>query len=238
MIKKILLILGLEMCLLVVMPVIVLALPVLTSPDFQIDPDVSNTFGGSPSSTNYGLVDSGGEAVIGNGTSGSYKLTSGYVAQLQQSLQIVVSPSSLVLPPLTPGTSVNGSIAAVINTDAPGYDLAVSKNQLLTHSDTITTIPDVSSSIASPAAWVEGTTKGLGFTLTGAPDSITGKWGSNPNYNYAAIPTSTSTNFYTHTGYTGGNSQTINMQVRLDVSNNQKSGFYTSTATITATIKP
>ncbi|MGH7239310.1 MAG: hypothetical protein ACREHG_04490, partial [Candidatus Saccharimonadales bacterium] len=55
----------------------------LTSPDYQLSPAVGNSFGGSFGSSNYKLTDSGGEAAIGNGAGGSYKLGSGFIAELQ-----------------------------------------------------------------------------------------------------------------------------------------------------------
>lgn len=69
-----------------------------TSPSYVIDASTMNTFGGSTSSSNYRLVSSGGEAIIGNGTGGSYKLGQGYVAQLESAspnIQVAVQPSGL-----------------------------------------------------------------------------------------------------------------------------------------------
>lgn len=96
------------------------------------------------------------------------------------------------------------------------------------------TIPAVSSSIASPAAWSEGTTKGLGFSLSAAP-GLDGKWGSGANY--AAFPLSPTT-FYTRSGYTGGIKDVIALRARLDVTTAQYTGDYENTVTITGTIIP
>jgi hypothetical protein len=67
------------------------------STNFTIDAStVGNSVGGAQSSSNYQLVSSGGDSVIGNGASGSYKLGEGYVAQLDKSLQLTVQPSGLI----------------------------------------------------------------------------------------------------------------------------------------------
>jgi len=99
-----------------------------------------------------------------------------------------------------------------------------------------TAIPSVSSNISSPSAWVEGTTKGLGFTLFSTnATAIPGSWGSGANY--AAIPGS-STTFYSRTGYTGGSKDVLGMRLRLDVADNQDAGDYANRMTITGTMIP
>ena len=99
-----------------------------------------------------------------------------------------------------------------------------------------TAIPAVSGSIGSPAAWSEGTTKGLGFTLYSTnATAIPGAWGSGNNY--AALPM-TGTTFYTRTGYTAGAKDVLSMRLRLDVATNQESGDYTNQMTITGTMTP
>lgn len=68
------------------------------STNYTIDAGVAgNSLGGTQSSTNYRLVSSGGESVIGNASGGSYKLGEGYVAQLEKSLQLTVQPANQVL---------------------------------------------------------------------------------------------------------------------------------------------
>lgn len=95
-------------------------------------------------------------------------------------------------------------------------------------------ISAVSSSIASPVAWSEGTTKGLGFSLTAAP-GLDGKWGSGANY--AAFPLS-GTTFYTRSGYSGGVKDVIAMRARVDVTTSQVASEYQNIVTITGTIVP
>lgn len=206
-----------------------------TSPSYTIDASsVGSSLSGTQNSTNYSLVGSGGESVIGNAASGSYKISQGYVAQLEQSIQLSLSPSTLNLGTITPGVSGTVNFTASILTDAPGYTLSVNQDNNLTKGGD--TIPAVSGSIASPVTWTEGTTKGLGFSLVSTnATAIPGKWSAGGAF--AAFP-GTSTAFYTRTGYTGGATDTLDMRVRLDVANTQPSGAYTNIATWVGTTTP
>jgi hypothetical protein len=144
--------------------------------------------------------------------------------------------SAQTIPQITAGISQTALTDIVVNTDAGGYNLAVSQDHDLRHTDTTTTISPVGSAIASPALWSEGTTKGLGFAVT-AGSQVETKWGSGPGYKYAALP-GTDTTFHSHTGPLGGAADTSTIQFRLDVPAAQKSGAYSNTATISATIIP
>ena len=217
------------------MPGIAAAVP-LSSTNFRLDPDVANTFGGRTSSANYVLQDSGGEGVIGTKGSTSYRLAEGYVAQLAQAIELTLSAGSVTIPAVTPGISQTGTINTLVRTDAPSYTLGIHQDNDLTHTDASTTIAAISSSIGSTDLWSEGTTKGLGFTITGGTD-IESSWGSNPNYKYAAIPGSVTT-FHTHSGFLGGATDTTSLQYRLDVPSTQKSGTYSNTVTYSATMQP
>ena len=139
------------------------------------------------------------------------------------------------LPNVTPGTSTTYSADAIVRTDAGGYDLYIQQPGLLTHTDTTTTLANISAAIASPAAWVEGTTKGLGFTVTSGTQ-IEAKWGTGP-YNYAAAPSS-ATAYHSRTGLTGGVPEVTTVQFRADSNPSQKQGAYSTTIIYTATIKP
>lgn len=206
-----------------------------TSPNYTIDASTTgSSLSGAQSSTNYQLVSSGGESVIGNAASGSYKLGQGYVSQLDQSLQLSVAPSTINIGAVTPGVSNTATFAASILTDAPGYTLSVNQDGDLQSG--ANTIPAVAGSIASPLAWSEGSTKGLGFSLVSTTaTAIPGKWSSGDAY--AAFPSS-STAFYTRTGYTGGSTDTLNMRVRLDTTSAQVAGNYTNTVTWIGTTTP
>lgn len=207
-----------------------------SSTNFKIDASVAAPFGGQLGSSNYKMVVSGGEATADSETSASYKIAHGYVAQLHQSIDISIVQNPVNLGTVVPGVSNTATLTAHIFTDAPSYGLYINQNNDLTNGGN--TIPGISGgTIASPAVWTEGTTKGLGFTITGAPTAVDSKWGTNPNYNYAAIPNS-STNFYTRSGFSGGTQDTVMLQPRLDVATSQPSGAYANTVTLTATIVP
>lgn len=208
-----------------------------TSTNYTIDASaIGNSVGGAQNSTSYNLVSSGGESVIGNAASGSYKLTQGYVAQLEQSLELTLSPSTLTIPAVTPNTSQLVNFSANVLTDAPGYTLSANQNNDLTRSSGGNTIPAVSGSIASPVTWSEGTTKGLGFSLVSTTaTALPGKW--NAGASYAAFPASASS-FYTRTGLSGGATDTLSMRLRLDVANTQVTGNYSNTITWLGTITP
>lgn len=67
-----------------------------TGTSWKINGTLGNSLGGSGSSASYNLVDSGGESIIGSGSGGSYSLNTGYVSQLENSLQLTLQPSGLV----------------------------------------------------------------------------------------------------------------------------------------------
>lgn len=206
-----------------------------TSPNYTIDAStIGNTFGGSQTSANYALVSSGGESVIGNGTSGSYKLGEGYVAQLDRAMELTLDNATINLGTVTPGTSKTANLVASVRTDAPGYVLGVNQNHDLQFG--AYTIPGVSGSIGSPVTWSESSTKGLGFSLVSTnATAIPGKWSAGASY--AAFPSS-STTFYSRSGYTGGATDTLTMRVRLDTQSSQVGGAYTNTVTWVGTTNP
>lgn len=138
------------------------------------------------------------------------------------------------LPNITPGTSQTYSSDVIIQTDAGGYDLFISTPQLLTHTDTVTTIPAISSTIASPAGWTEGTTKGLGFTVSLATQ-LEAKWSAGTAF--AAIP-ALATAYHSRIGLNGGVPEKTSVQFRADTTPSQKQGAYSTTVIYTVTLKP
>lgn len=141
--------------------------------------------------------------------------------------------TGLTLQTIIPGASNTSPFSVITQTTAGGYNLAINENHDLQNGSN--TIPAISGSIASPMAWNEGTTKGLGFTLTGTNATpIAASW--NNGTNYAALPL-TATTFYTRTG-TQSSKDTVNLQLRADVPPGQASGTYTNTMTITGTANP
>lgn len=143
---------------------------------------------------------------------------------------------AFTLPNVTPGQSQIYNADAVVRTDAPGYDLYIQSLGLLTHTDTTTTIPNITSTIASPATWSEGVTKGLGFTVTAATQ-LEAKWGTSPNFAYAAVPASP-TVYHSRSGENGTTVETTNLQFRADTTASQKQGTYKTTLVYTATMRP
>ncbi len=206
-----------------------------TSPNYTIDASIDNSFGGSVTGDSYQLVASGGESIVGNGTGGSYILDQGYVAQLTNSLQLTVDPDSIDFEDeIIPGNSRQADTTVSILTDAPGYSLAI--NQTGDLSDGNHTIPGIGATIASPTAWDEGNTKGLGVSLASTnATALPGKW--NSGNSYAALP-STATTIYSRTGFSGGSEDNLTLRYRLDVTASQASGAYTTTAVYTGTILP
>ncbi len=147
------------------------------------------------------------------------------------------SSSAFTVPNITPGISQIYDADAVVRTDAGGYSLYIQEDHDLLHTvDGITTIPGVTANIATPAAWNEGTTKGLGFSLISGTQ-VEVKWGSTPNFNFAFIPT-TPTIFHSRTGLNGGVPEKSSVRFRADTATSQKSGTYTNSVVYTATLKP
>jgi len=205
-----------------------------SSTNYVIDASVANGFGGQDGSTNYSLVGSGGESIIGAASSTSYMVGMGYVAQLNYSIQVTAQQASISFPTLTPGAPQTVALNANVSTDASGYSLAISQNQDLTDASSHT-IPKIAATIASPAAWVNGTTKGLGFTIGSATAGVPAKW-SGPAY--AAMPNSASpTVFYTRSGQPSG-TETISLTYKLDTDSLQPSGVYSNIVTLTGTMTP
>jgi hypothetical protein len=143
---------------------------------------------------------------------------------------------AFTLPNITPGQSQTYSADAVIRTDAGGYDLYLQAPKPLTHTDTVTTIPNIAGTIGTPIAWVEGVTKGIGFGVS-AGSLLEVKWGSNPNYDYAGLP-SANTVYHSRTGLNGSIPELTTIQYRADTTASQKQGTYSATIIYTATIRP
>ena len=136
---------------------------------------------------------------------------------------------------IIPNASQTVQADIIVQSDAPGYTLGVFQDNNLTSASS--TIPGISSgTIASPTSWSEGTTKGLGFTLTSSNATpVPAKWNSGSSY--AALP-GASTSIYTRSGYTTGSKDVTTMKYRLDVSAAQPTGKYTNTVTYTGVMIP
>jgi predicted outer membrane protein len=64
------------------------------STNYSIDGAIGNSFGGSNNSSSYTMTSTGGDSIIGEGTSGSYRLGEGYIAQQERAIELTVQPSS------------------------------------------------------------------------------------------------------------------------------------------------
>ena len=121
---------------------------------------------------------------------------------------------------------------AIVSTDASNYSVAIQQNQNLTSGPN--TIPAISSTVASPTTWSEGTTKGLGFSLASTnATAIDGKWSAGNAY--AALP-GTATTVYSRTGV--GVKDVLGLKLKLDVTSTQAAGVYTNIVTVTGTMLP
>lgn len=139
--------------------------------------------------------------------------------------------TGLTLGALTSG-STTSTVDAIVRTNATDYNLAVQQDHNLQSG--ANTIPAIGGSIASPATWSEGVTKGLGFTLTGAP-TLDSKWSSGTMY--AAVPSSATT-FYSGSGHVNGVVDIVNLRLKLDIAASQPTGAYSNAVTYTGTTIP
>ncbi len=202
------------------------------SANYKIDADVIGASGALGSSTNYKLNDTMGEPVAGIGSSTNYKLQQGFQYMINTGISLTVDSNTKNLGSVNPGSSVAGQSTLTVTTDSwGGYDLLVDENHAMLHTDAVTEIPDYSCTIASPCAW---SSNGFGFTVLSGTD-VEAKWGTNPNYNYAAVPLA-ATVFHTKAGYaSGGNETVVGYNVAPAIS--QKSGTYSNAIVFTVAAK-
>lgn len=67
----------------------------ITSPSYKINGNLGGSFGGQTSSTNYKMSAIGGEAIVGNGQSGSYIIDQSASISSAPAMQLDVQPSGL-----------------------------------------------------------------------------------------------------------------------------------------------
>ncbi len=204
----------------------------MSSTNYQINADAVNAGGNLSSSANYKTFDSIGETFIGNMASTNFAIWEGLAPMTTFNISLLLDSNTKNLGSVTAGTPITATTTASVTTDSwGGYDLYVVEDNNLKHTDGATTIASYACSIASPCVW-SGT--GLGFTINSGT-SVEAKWGTNPNYNYAAITTS-STLFHTKPGYKSGIDTTV-IGYKLNVSSTQKSGNYSNVLTYMAMAK-
>lgn len=204
-----------------------------SSSSYLIDASVDDNFGDQTSSSNYKMTAAGGESITGIGASTSYKIGMGYTAQLIKAIQITTSVPQVMFSNLIAGTPQTGTLDVQVQTDAPSYTLGISQNNNMTTG--IYSIPAISpGSIASPMSWTDGTTKGLGFTISAASQGVPAAWSGGTLY--AAVP-GTTTTFFTRNGQFSG-TDTTTLRFKVDVSSAQQTGDYINTLTLTGTMVP
>jgi hypothetical protein len=204
----------------------------MNSETYKIDADVIGTGGATGNSGNYKITDTLGQSVIGLGAGTAYKDQAGFWYMVNYYLTLNIDSETVNLGTITPGTPVTGESTLGVLTDAwGGYDLYVSQNNPMTHTDTITTIPNYSCDIDNPCLW-SGT--GLGFTLTSG-SQIEAKWGTTPDFKYAYFPL-VDTIFHTKEDYQNTEDETA-VEYKVDVPSTQKSGLYSNIITYTAVSK-
>lgn len=151
------------------------------------------------------------------------------------------TPKTVELGVLTAGTPVTGSTTCTVTTNnASGYTLNVKRDDADTTMDNTTApavnITDLPNTVASPVAWSDGVTKGLGYTV--ASTTATGgniAW-SNGGASYAGF-TAAGENLMTSTGYDAAATTTV-INYKLDVPATQQTGTYDGVITYTATVNP
>jgi hypothetical protein len=210
----------------------------MNSTNYQINADSINSGGGGSGSyyggtgATYSVFDSIGESFIGNMAGTIFAVQEGFSPMVNYKMSLTLDSATKNLGTVTPGIPITGTTVASVTTDSwGGYELYINENNNLRHTDTVTTLASYLCAIASPCLW-SGT--GMGFTIT-AGTSIEAAWGSNPNYKYAQVPT-TSTLFHTKPGYSGVVDNTT-IQYKLDVPTTQKAGVYSDILTYIAIAK-
>jgi len=203
-----------------------------SSENYKINADVIGVGGDAGSSENFNLTDTIGEPIIGVGSSESYKDKAGFWYMINTALNLTVDSNTVNLGTITPGTPVTGESTITVTTDSwGGYDLKVSEDNNMKHTDATTTIPDYSCDIATPCLW---TGVGLGFTIKSGT-GVDAKWGTNPNYKYAFFP-ETATLFHAKTGFSSAGDVTT-IGYKVDTAASQKAGQYSNIITYTALAK-
>lgn len=152
--------------------------------------------------------------------------------------------STIAFGNITPGTPVcssTGTVASVSTNAANGYTLGLSDGSdtvsSMTHTDAVTTIPDMAGTFAVPASWSNGTTTGVGVTMFAADTTKEAAWGTgtttcDANNKWAGVPAS-STVGHTVTGYQSS-ADTSSWGWKIDTLNSQQTGTYSGQVLFTS----
>lgn len=203
----------------------------IDSTNYKIPQFEMNSFGSSIGSTNYGIRASSGP-IVGVASSTNFGLDTGFPAVTGSVVSLTLNSPTVDLGLLVPGNPVTGTTTTTVATDSSaGYTLAIQKDRPMTHSDNVTTISDFAGTIAAPAAY---TGVGLGFSVSSGT-SVDPIWGSGTNF--AAIPTLVTTTYHSLLQSINSPDNTT-ITYKLDVSNVQKPGAYSTSVAIFATALP
>ena len=204
----------------------------MSSVNYKIDADVIGASGELGSSTSYKLNDTLGEPVIGIGSSSNYKLQQGFQYMINTGISLTIDSDTKNLGLANPGSSVQGQSTLQVITDSwGGYDLLISENHSMLHTDAVTIIADYACAISEPCVW---SGNGFGFSVISG-SNVEAKWGTNPNYNYAAVPF-LDTVFHSKPGYASGEDETV-VSYNVSPASAQKAGVYSNVILYTALAK-
>ena len=204
----------------------------MSSANYKINADVIGASGELGSSTNYKLNDTLGESVIGIGSSANYEVQQGFQYMINTGISLIINSNTADLGLANPGSLVQGQSTLGVTTDSwGGYDLLISENHSMLHTDAVTTIADYACAINNPCLW---SGNGFGFSVISGSD-VEAKWGTNPDYKYAAVPFS-DTVFHSKAGYVSGEDETV-VEHNVSPSATQKAGVYSNTILYTALAK-
>lgn len=206
----------------------------MSSTHYQINADVIDSGGNISGSEHFSAFDSIGEPFIGLGSSETHRVGEGFQRMITSYMSLTLDSNTTDLGIVTAGSPKTATTVATVTTDAwGGYDLLISQNHNLRHTDSTTTIASFGCLIGAPCVWTGGAT-GFGFTVESGT-SVEAKWYVNPTYYYAAVPDS-ATIFHTKTGYKSGGDNTT-VRYKLDVPSTQKAGAYSNVVTYVAIAK-
>lgn len=228
------------------MPFLVLA-SVTESTNYRITVDNFGFAGDDGTSENYGLQETIGEPIVGVGTSESYGTQSGFWYKENVLMSVILDTTTEDLGTLIPGTPNTGETVVSVTTDCvAGYDLSVTQDSDMTHTDTVTTISGktvwdqiANSGDGNAVAPYSGT--GLGFgVVSSTANKNTTWWGTgttcdDANQKYAGFPSTgaSNNNIVEHNSYSLNATDTT-VCYKVDVPSTQKSGTYSNTITYTA----
>jgi hypothetical protein len=205
----------------------------MSSFNYRINADSLNSEGVGSTSPSYKLDDTMGELATGEGSSATYKAKAGFWYMVNTYLTLAVDGNSEDLGTLISGTPVTGQTIVSVTTDSwNGYQMEVSEDHKMRHiADGTTTIDDHNGTIATPLLWSNPNHQGFGFTITSGTN-VESKWGSSPNFKYAAFPGS-ATAAHVKEDYKSTTDNTT-FGYKADAPSSQKSGAYSCTVTYTA----